>query len=157
MDQELNTAPATLYAAAGGIIKHEDLTAPAIVDLQYRSNDPLVVELTITAFIDAMFGVHAETTHWFVGRDLIAEGMLSAEPRGDGDVAVGYDQHTDRLRMVFTDGNPDRNPDGKRGTHQLLLDHPQSIRVLLRHSYRLIPTPSMDVDALLADIFGSHP
>lgn len=158
MDQELmNTAPKTLYATAGGVIKavHLDEIYAAIVDLTYRTNAPFVVELTMTAFTETPHGSHAESATWLLGRDMLAEALASGQPLGQGDVAMHYDRRTDQLTLVFTDGNVFNNPEQMRGTHRLVVDA-EPIHTFLRHAQRLVPTPVLDVDQFLDEVLGEQ-
>ncbi len=156
MEQELkNPARRTLHATTGGVIKavHLDLIRPAIVDLTYRTDQPLTVNLTLTAFTETPQGAHAESATWLVGRDVLGEGLATGEPAGDGDFAMSYDALLNQVTMVFTDGDPHHNPDGIPGTHRLVVDG-EPICTLIRHSYLLVPQPQLDVDAFIADVLG---
>ena len=152
MDQELKRK--TLVATAGGVMKalHLDARTPAMCDLTYRTDDPEVVEMTITTFIETERGAHAEFTTWMVGRDLLNEGLSSQQPVGEGDIAVGYDYRHDQVVMVFTDGS-ERNPGGLRATHRLQLDG-QPVRTFIRHCYLVMPEAHLDVDGFIADVLG---
>ncbi len=153
MDQELKRK--TLVATAGGVIKavQLDALAPAIVDLTYRTDDPFIIELTVTAFAETQRGSHAESSTWLIGRDLFAQGLTTGEPVGEGDVAIAYDRRHDQVSIAFTDTS-ERNPDGLAGTHRLVVDG-EPIRTLVHHAYLLVPVPRMDVDAFIDDVLGA--
>lgn len=153
MDQELKRK--TLVAAAGGVMKAVSMDAltPAICDLTYRTDDPLVVELTITTFIETRFGAHAESAVWMVGRDLLAQGLASGQPVGEGDIAIAYDTTHDQVIIVFTDQSA-RNTEGLRATHRLQLDG-EPVCTFIRHCYLLMPEAGMNVDQFIDDVLGA--
>ena len=150
MDQELKRN--TLVASAGGVMKAVQLDAlvPAICDFTYRTDDPLVVELTITTFLETARGAHSEFTTWEVGRDLIRQAFASHQPVGEGDIAIAYHHQHDQLVIVFTDGS-ERNPDGLRATHRLQLDA-EPVATFIQHCYLQVPQADVDVDAFIAEV-----
>ncbi len=69
-----------VIGAPVAVIQNDGTVLPALVDLGWNLEDPLVVH--------ASFRMNGETVEWIVGRDLLADGINSPDLVGDGAVRL---------------------------------------------------------------------
>ncbi|MGP9016962.1 SsgA family sporulation/cell division regulator [Streptomyces sp. BR1] len=120
-----------------------DAMTPVEAVMTYDPDDPLAVS------VDFVCGNGTHTT-WTMGRDLVAEGLLSRRPVGLGDVRVWYCGDGGlRIRLDSDEGSAD------------LLAGLEDVAVFLSRTYQLVPEGSelegYDVDRAVGLLLAAAP
>ncbi|MGL5858753.1 MAG: SsgA family sporulation/cell division regulator [Angustibacter sp.] len=125
---------------------HVRLVAPGLRELaitatlQYDTSDPFAVRATFHAGTDAI--------SWVLGRDLLADGLMTAH--GDGDVRVWPITEADHSMVMLELTSPD-------GRAVLAADAAE-LETFLARTYDAVPlgyeSDHIDMDTALTDLLG---